>query len=175
MRRFWMVLGIAIFGGCLVPAEMVQERLLPSEAPAVSLQPVDAPPWDLGGHKGKTIVLDVMAVDCPPCRLQAPLLRELAERQDPSRFSMVSIDVGSAFPGWGAEDENALREYHEEHDLTWPIAPDDNSTVLRDYRVMVLPTLVIIRPDGSIHKTLLGERGLDEIEAAVREAGEGLA
>lgn len=165
-----IALGLS-FAGCVAPAQMLQERMLPEFAPTFTAYTPEGEGWNLSSHLGRTVLLDVMAVDCSPCVLQTPELREVAARHGGDGFAMISIDMGTAFPGWGAEDQEALRRFHREHSLSWPIASDPNGTVFRDYKVLILPTLVIIRPDGTIHKTLLGDRSADEISGAIRGAG----
>lgn len=170
MRDLGLALAVLALGGCLAPAEVVQERMLPDEAPDFHAVTVDGEAWELRAQRGKTVLLDVMAVDCAACELQNPVLRHVASQHAGDGFAMISLDMGSAFPGWGAEDPDALDRYREEYGLTWPIATDPEGSVFRDYRVLVLPTLVVIRPDGTIQKTLLGERSLDEVHDAIHAA-----
>lgn len=174
MTRATILVALALgLAGCLAPAEMLQERMLPDTAPTFTAYTHTGDAWELAGHQGKTILLDVMAVECSACVLQTPALREVAHRHAGGDFAMISIEMGAAFPGWGAEDDDELVRFHTEHNLTWPIASDPDGTVFRDYKVLVLPTLVVIRPDGTIHRTLLGDRSADEISRAIREAGQG--
>lgn len=171
MIRSLALVGLALcLNGCLAPAEMLQATMLPATAPPFTAYTPEGEAWNLSEHQGKTVLIDIMAVECSACKLQSPALRELADRHENNTdFTMVSIEMGSAFPGWGAEDTSALARFREEHGLTWPIASDPG-TVFRDYKVLILPTLVVIRPDGSIHKTLLGDRSADEIDAAIESA-----
>lgn len=166
MKAALLLVALAL-AGCAVPAEMVQERLLPDAAPPFEVRTVDGEVWNLTAQRGKTVLVDVMAVDCAACDLQTPVLREVAAQRAGEDFAMISVEMGTAFPGWGAEDEGTLLAYREEQGLTWPIASDGNGTVFRDYHVLILPTLIIIRPDGTIHETLLGERSVEEIQRAV--------
>lgn len=173
MNRVLLVVVLAAaVTGCLAPVEMLQGQMLPASAPPFTAYTPEGHAWNLSEHHGKTVLLDIMAVECSACKLQTPALRELAQRhEDDPTFSMVSVELGTAFPGWGAEDTHALTRFSEEHGLTWPIASDPG-TVFRDYKVLVLPTLVVIRPDGSIHKTLLGQRSADDINAAITSASD---
>lgn len=169
MKAASLLVALAL-GGCLAPAQMLQQAALPETAPSFTAYTPEGEAWSLSAQRGKTILIDVMGVTCSACILQAPLLQDVAQRHANDSFAMISIDMGSAFPGWGAEDQEALLEYRAEHNLTWPIASDPEGSILRDYRILVLPTLIVIRPDGTIHKTLLGERSIEEIHDAVHGA-----
>lgn len=171
MKSFVPAIGLAlVLAGCLAPAETLQQRMLPGSAPGFTVSTPEGDVWNLTDQAGKTVLVDIMAVDCSACKVQAPTLREVAARHAGDDIRLISIDVGGAFPGWDAQEDDALVRFHDEYGLTWPIARDPNGTVFRDYRVLVLPTLVVVRPDGTIQTTLLGERPLAQIERAIHDA-----
>lgn len=169
MRILAALLLATIVAGCATPAQVL-DGFRPDAAPDFRVRTIDGEDWQLSAQRGKTVLIDIMAVDCLPCRLQVPLLRQIAHENTHDNFTMVSIEMGTAFPGWGAEDEGAIARFHDEQGLTWDIASDAGGSVFRDYRVLVLPTLVVVRPDGSIEKTLMGERSIDEVRAAIQDA-----
>ena len=143
------------------PAPEVEARLLSGEA------------WRLSDQRGKVVLLDVMGVSCSACRQQMPELLALhdAFRDDPA-FEMVSLELGATFPGWGAESDAEMRAFSEEWGMPWEIAAaTDASRLARDYRIVILPTLVVIDPEGRVHAQARGDRySLEELKALVAGA-----
>lgn len=171
MKRAILAIALGlILAGCLAPAQTLQQRMLPGSAPGFTAATPAGAAWNLTDQLGKTVLIDIMAVDCSACKVQAPTLREVAARHVGDDISMISIEVGGMFPGWEAQEDDALVRFHDEYGLTWPIARDPDGTVFRDYRVLVLPTLIVVRPDGTIQTTLLGDRPLAQIERAIDDA-----
>lgn len=92
------------------------------------------------GHRGSVLV-DVWAEWCPPCRMINPVLAEIAvERSD--SLTIYKLDS------------------------------DENPGVVRDYKVMSQPTLLLFH-DGRLVRTLVGARSKkrlqSELDAALAE------
>ncbi|MFA5861359.1 MAG: TlpA disulfide reductase family protein [Candidatus Thermoplasmatota archaeon] len=166
------VVACALVLAFIVPGCAVPTRPPPVEsAPPVLVRTVDGREWSLAAHAGSVVVIDLMDRYCGPCRLQSPALAALAsEHANDSRFAMLSIDVGESAPD---ERSNAsLKEYRDDERATWAYAFDEGGRVWADYHGLVLPTIVIIATDGTIHAALPGgTRSLDELRGLVREAG----
>lgn len=85
---------------------------------------------------------------CPTCRLISPYLERIYQRvQDaPVRFWGISQD-----------DTDATRTFGEEHGLTFPLAPDRTGLpVSSAYRLISVPALLLLEPDGRISWTSTG-------------------
>lgn len=140
-----------VLAGCMAPQGGARGPLVGNLAPDFDAQPVDREPWSLAAQRGKVVLLDLMGVNCPPCRAEMPhLLRVMANHRDDPGYAQVSIDMASAFPGLGARNLDEIREFRDEFRMTWPIAPDRDGDVGPAYEPISLPTLVIIGPDGVI-------------------------
>jgi thiol-disulfide isomerase/thioredoxin len=114
---------------------------------------------------GKPLVLNFWAGLCPPCRAEMPDLQAFHDdfKED---VTLVGIDVGQ-FMGLGTkmDAENLLDELN----ISYPAGFTDDRDVLRDYRVLSIPTTVFIRPDGTIFETWAGALNKSALEANVRE------
>lgn len=162
-----------LLAGCHGPADgpFVGER-----APGFSVETLDGSRFDLADHQGRVVVLDLMGANCPPCRLSMEHLTEAAARLGPDPDTvMVSVDVGTVYPGLGARDAAELTAFRDEHNGTWAFAMDHEDGVGAAYLPAAMPTLVVIGPDGIVHARYDG--GLieaDQILADVAAAhGEG--
>jgi thiol-disulfide isomerase/thioredoxin len=115
--------------------------------------------------RGQVVVLDFWTYCCINCMHVLPVLRELEERHvsDP----LVVIGVHSA--KFDAEKDDghilaAMRRYGVSH----PVAVDSEMRIWSAYAVRSWPTLVVIRPDGTLAAVAPGEPDPAALEAFVQ-------
>ena len=80
-------------------------------APDFTLQTFDGGTFKLSENIGKVVILDFMAVRCPPCAQQMPELYKLKKELGNS-IVILSIDVDAAY---GYETEEQVRNAYEEY------------------------------------------------------------
>src|SRR5213075_551423 len=121
-------------------------------------------PISIDDLRGQVVVLDFWTYCCINCMHVLPILRDLEERHrdDP----LVVIGVHSA--KFDAEKDDAhilaaLRRYGVSH----PVAVDSEMKIWSQYAVRSWPTLVIIRPDGTLAAVAPGEPEPAMLEASV--------
>jgi thiol-disulfide isomerase/thioredoxin len=122
-------------------------------------------PLEIGRLRGHVVVLDFWTYCCVNCMHVLPILRDLEERHrnDP----LVVIGVHSA--KFDAEKDpqhilGAMRRYGVEH----PVAVDSEMKIWTSYAVRSWPTLVIIRPDGTLAAIAPGEPDPAVLEAVIQ-------
>ncbi|MDA1129186.1 MAG: TlpA disulfide reductase family protein [Chloroflexi bacterium] len=94
----------------------------------------------------KPIVLNFWAGLCPPCRAEMPDLQAFHEEfQD--RVLMLGIDIGQ-FTRLGSQED--AKNLLEELEVTYPAGFTKDSNIIRDYRVLGMPTTVFIDSQGKI-------------------------
>jgi thiol-disulfide isomerase/thioredoxin len=121
-------------------------------------------PLSLAELRGQVVVLDFWTYCCINCMHVLPVLGalEARRRNDP----VVVIGVHSAkFESEGdpARIEAAVRRYGVEH----PVVVDFDMAIWQQYAVRSWPTLVILRPDGSVCAVAPGEPDLDALDRFV--------
>jgi thiol-disulfide isomerase/thioredoxin len=114
---------------------------------------------------GKPVVLNFWAGLCPPCRVEMPDLQAVSdEYQD--RVLLFGLDVGP-FIGLGStEDGRALLQ---ELSITYPAGTTSNPDVVREYKVLGMPTTYFITPEGEIYETWTGLLTRDKLIELVEE------
>lgn len=122
-----------------------------SPGETVSLRPTDRP-----------VLLDFFATWCAPCIPQMETLRTVRSTFAPADLRMVSVTSEA--------DEAAVREFWQQHDGAWPVATDPRSRAVREYSVTGVPTLLVVRPDGTVTWRHTGLAGRDTLLGAVRRA-----
>ena len=100
----------------------------------------------------KPIVLNFWAGLCPPCRAEMPDLQEFNEEFE-DRTLLLGIDLGR-FTGLGSQEE--AKELLEELEVTYPAGFTNDSSVIRDYQVLGMPTTIFIDTDGKIFNKWTG-------------------
>ncbi|HYR18402.1 MAG TPA: thioredoxin-like domain-containing protein [Myxococcales bacterium] len=144
----------------------MRERIhAPDLAGATAWLNVDRPP-SIRDLRGQLVILDFWTYCCINCMHVLPVLRDLEERhrEDP----LVVIGVHSA--KFDAEKDaehilQAMRRYGVSH----PVAVDSEMQLWSQYAVRSWPTLVIIRPDGTLAAVAPGEPDPSVLEAFVSE------
>jgi thiol-disulfide isomerase/thioredoxin len=130
--------------------------------------------FTLSQHRGRVVVLDLMAVRCTPCRavtdeVLLPLWREVGARSD---VAFLSVDVWAdprvdAFVP-GIETEASLRRLQNETGVPWRHALDSD-LVWQSYGAEEgLPKVVVVDRWGRVAAAWSGEVRLDEVRDAVR-------
>ena len=122
-------------------------------------------PLSIKELRGQLVVLDFWTYCCINCMHVLPVLRDLEERH--ARDPLVVIGVHSA--KFDAEKDAqhilaAMRRYGARH----PVAVDSEMRIWSAYAVRSWPTLVIIRPDGTLAAVAPGEPDSAVLEAFVR-------
>ena len=96
--------------------------------------------------KGKPVVLNFWAGQCPPCRAEMPDLQAVSEEYQ-DRILLFGLDVGP-FVGLGSrEDGQALLK---ELGVIYPAGTTFDAQVVKAYNVLGMPTTFFIKPDGEI-------------------------
>ncbi|MCA9717285.1 MAG: redoxin domain-containing protein [Myxococcales bacterium] len=115
-------------------------------------------PLELRSLRGQVVVLDFWTHGCINCIHTLPVLRALEQRF--ARAPLVIIGVHSAkFTGETPVEriKDAIARLQIDH----PVVVDDHQQIWSRYAIRSWPTLVVVRPDGTIASTSPGEPQLD--------------
>lgn len=132
--------------------------------------------FTLEDYRGKTLVLDFMAVTCASCRIVTdevlkPLQAEYGGRAD---FAILSVDVwaSDAFGQAVGEDREGLVALQQRENTTWRHALDTDG-LIQKYGAVGIPRLTVIDADGRI--VYQNERlpQLGDVEPAVQASLQG--
>lgn len=141
-------------------AAVVPSALIGQPAPETKLPPLDGaglPGLDTQSLKGKVTLVNVWASWCAPCRIEHPLLMELAR------------DERIAIAGFNYKDspENARRFLGELGNPYDAIGVDDAGRHAIDWGVYGVPETFLLGRDGTILKKHVGPLSPDALRASL--------
>ena len=122
-------------------------------------------PLTLEGLKGKVVLLNFWAVNCPPCRIEMPELQKIYRRYTGRGLRVIGVTEMDPV-------RDQARRFIEESGVTYPILLDPGARIADLYALEAHPTTVVIDARGRVRFVnagyLKGEE--KEIERAVLQA-----
>jgi thiol-disulfide isomerase/thioredoxin len=127
------------------PFAEVELRLLEEPRPLPELSFVDAAgrPLRLADFHGKTVLLNIWATWCAPCRKEMPSLNRLQAELGGPKFEVVALSVDEG----GVPDVESF--YNELKLETLAIYVDPSGAAMRTLRVLGVPTTLLVDTDGN--------------------------
>ena len=123
-------------------------------------------PLSIRDLRGQVVILDFWTYCCINCLHVLPVLRDLEERHrdDP----LVVIGIHSA--KFDAEkDAERILAAMGRYGVAHPVAVDSEMQIWSAYAIRSWPTLVIVRPDGTLASVAPGEPDPAVLEAFIRQ------
>jgi cytochrome c-type biogenesis protein len=134
-----------------------------------SLTDIHATPWNLSDHSEKVVVLDFMAITCPPCEKVRQSLEVAVEDFTDEELEVISISVAVEI-----DTDARLRQYQTDFGVEWTVARD-TADLVNQFGVAQLPKLVIIDKDGYATFETNDDEGSDKFRSEISAALEGTA
>jgi thiol-disulfide isomerase/thioredoxin len=115
----------------------------------------------LSDLRGKPVVLNFWAGQCPPCRVEMPEFQGFYEDFQ-ARIAVLGIDVG-AFTDLGSRDD--ARRLVTELGVSYPTGFTEDQRVMKLYQVYAMPTTIFIDANGKLVKRWNGVLNRDALTA----------
>jgi len=150
----------------------------PLKLPDLAFEDADGKPKKLSDWHGKTVLVNLWATWCVPCRREMPALEALQAKLEGPNFEMVAINIDT-------RDLDRPKNFLKAANLTrLGFFNDQKAKVFQDLksvgRALGMPTSVLVDGQGCEIATIAGpaEWGSDDavklIEAAVKPSAAGL-
>jgi cytochrome c biogenesis protein CcmG, thiol:disulfide interchange protein DsbE len=104
----------------------------------------------LAGLRGRTVLLNVWATWCFPCREELPVLQQLHEEHAARGLTIVGVSIDAT--GAGA----AIEEFARRYGVTYELWLDPDNVVSTTFQGIGVPLSVLIGPDGIVRWKHLG-------------------
>jgi len=150
----------------LVSCEAVPAGEVGAPAPAYQAATMDGAVASLDSLRGRTVLLNVWATWCHPCREELPVLQQLHETYEARGLTIVGVSIDAV--GAGA----AIEEFAREYGVTYTLWHDPDNQVSTVFQGIGVPLSVLIGPDGILRWKHLGpvRENDPQLEAALAAA-----
>lgn len=101
-------------------------------------------------NRGKVILLNFWAVWCHPCKVEMPDIEELKNIMQKEDFRILTVDYG--------DSSQKVRNYINQHDYTFDVIIDHESTISKTIGITGLPTTLIIDKNGRVRGKIMGPK-----------------
>ncbi len=164
---FFLVVAFAILAGAMswlfeFPSATTTSEATPP-APDFRLASLAGGRIGPSDFAGEVVVVDFWATWCTPCRLQATYLEQLHEELAGRGVRFLAVAAG--------EEEATVRRYVERTPFPYPVLLDPSSGVSQRYRILGLPTVMIVDRQGQISYLRTGISDPATLRRAILEAG----
>jgi len=150
----------------------------PLKLPDLAFEDADGKPRKLSDWRGKTVLVNLWATWCVPCRKEMPALEALQTKLEGPNFEVVAINIDT-------RDPEKPRNFLKDAGLTrLGYFNDRNAKVFQDLkaigRALGMPTSVLVDSSGCEIATIAGpaqwdsEDAIKLIKAAVNPAAAGI-
>ncbi len=131
-------------------------------APPFALRTIDGKSVSLDSYKGKTLVLNVWATWCPPCRLETPDLIQAAGKLHKDGVAFLGVDT--------TEEAPIVRAFVSARGVPYAQAIDTGNVFAKAYDVQYFPTTFVIDPQGVLRARYIDVLGTSQLAALVQAA-----
>lgn len=126
--------------------EKKDERLVGTEAPAITTKTVTGQTFSLSQLRGKLVLLDFWASWCAPCRVANKKLKPIYAQYKDKGFEIVSFSMD--------DKEKLWKDAIEKDGIPWIHISDlsglKGSSTAQNYHIRSLPTIYLIDIDGKV-------------------------
>jgi len=123
-------------------------------APNFTLKSMSGKNLKLSEMTGNVVLINFWASWCGPCREEIPYLNALHKKYAPLGFTVLGVNV--------EEQMDGARGFLGNVPVDFPILLDNTNKVSKQYKVVAMPTTVVIDRDGNMRYLHEGYKPGDE-------------
>ncbi len=142
IHSLWKQTGALLAAALLLGSAATLAAAPQGPAPDFTLKNRNGENTRLSEHRGEVVMINFWASWCAPCRQEMPLLEELYTRYAPMGFTILGVNV--------EEDSSQALAMLEDIPVSFPVLLDTRSQVSKLYRVVAMPTSILIDRDGNM-------------------------
>jgi peroxiredoxin len=165
-RRLAAVASLTLAAACSEEARPSAGAVVGQPAPAYAAPTLAGDTLSLADLQGQTVMLNIWATWCAPCREEMPSLEALQRQYADQGLRVVGVSIDSR----SAAGE--VRQFLDQNGITFTILHDADERVTRTFRTMGVPETYLIDREGRLVRRWIGKIDAESetIQAAVREA-----
>lgn len=129
---------LLLVGGGALAAPLVPA----TTAPDFTLRTLEGQNLRLGEQRGSVVLVNFWATWCGPCRQEMPHLNKLYEKYKSAGFVLLGVNVD--------DDTRQAAGVANKLGVTFPVLPDSDKRVSKQYDLSAMPSTVLIDRDGKV-------------------------
>jgi peroxiredoxin len=116
---------------------------------------MDGKEYKLSQYRGKVVIINFWTTWCPPCAYEMPALDRMWKKAKKRklRIEVLAINIG--------QDEDAIFSFLGKFPVDFPLIMDRKGEIVKQWKVIALPTTFVIDKDGYIVYKAIGGRDWD--------------
>ncbi|MCG7879319.1 MAG: TlpA family protein disulfide reductase [Candidatus Thiodiazotropha taylori] len=111
-------------------------------------------------YRDRAYIISFWATWCVPCIKELPDLQRAAEILDGENIAILTVNSG--------ESREVIEQFLVQRSVTLPVLLDQDSSMLRQWRVLALPTSYIVNAKGQVVARVVGGIDWDELSILAR-------
>jgi thiol-disulfide isomerase/thioredoxin len=127
---------------------------------------LNSEPLEIGGLRGKVVLVDFWTYSCINCQRTLPYLREWWDKYEDQ--GLVIVGVHSPEFEFEKETDN-VREAMGKYEVAWPVVQDNDFAIWRAYKNHFWPHKYLVDKGGKIVYDHVGEGAYEETERKIQE------
>ncbi len=159
-RRGLCLIGLATVCICMCVGRAPATKGSAARALNYHLTSLDGRTLSSDTLSGKVVFLDMWATWCAPCRKTIPALEALAEAF-PNEVAVVGIS---------SEPAETVKKFLAKNPVRYPMVAPAPPMSKPFSSVQTIPTIFVIRRNGTLSTVLVGAHDLEQLTAAFRSA-----
>ena len=104
----------------------------------------------LSQFREKPVVINFWFPSCPPCRVEMPDFEKAFQRYNGNGVEFIGVQ------SLGADTIEDGQRFVDEFGINYAVGPDEDNSILLDYKVRGFPTTVFVDKDQRIRRTWTG-------------------
>ena len=126
----------------LLLSSVAKAEVLEGMAPDFTLKSRSGENVKLSEHRGEVVMINFWASWCAPCRQEMPLLEEMYKKYSDLGFVLLGVNV--------EEDSSKATELLRDIPVSFPVLYDNKNEVTKLYKVVAMPSTVMVDRDGNM-------------------------
>ena len=137
VKRMGVILTMTLLFSAVAKAEVLE-----GVAPDFTLKSRSGENVKLSEHRGEVVMINFWASWCAPCRQEMPLLEEMYKKYSDLGFVLLGVNV--------EEDSSKATELLRDIPVSFPVLYDNKNEVTKLYKVVAMPSTVMVDRDGNM-------------------------
>ena len=117
----------------------------------------------LSQFRGKPVVINFWFPSCPPCRVEMPDFEKAFQKYGGDGVEFIGVQ------NLGADTIEDGQKFVDEFGINYAVGPDEDNSILLDYKVRGFPTTVFLDKDQRIASTWTGLLDAATLDGLVQE------